>query len=52
MTYGQALNLLDMRREGGEIPLSLVNQALELTGDLPQDQVQKMIDELDKDSDK
>lgn len=34
MSYEMAMTLLDMRREGADLPLALINAALELTGDL------------------
>lgn len=52
MNYAQAQNLLDMRREGQHMTQVLVDQALELTGDLRQDQITELIEELEKDSDK
>ena len=34
MSYQLALTILDLARDGADIPLSLINAALELTGDL------------------
>ena len=34
MSYYQAMQLLDKVREGVPFPIHLINQALELTGDL------------------
>jgi hypothetical protein len=34
MNYFQAMRLLDKVREGVPFPIHLINQALELTGDL------------------
>lgn len=34
MSYEMANTLLDSVREGADIPLALINRALELTGDL------------------
>ena len=34
MSYELAMTLLDLVREGADIPLSLINAALELTGDI------------------
>lgn len=33
MTYFQAQELLDQRRQGADMPEAVVNKALELTGD-------------------
>ncbi|MEP6587167.1 MAG: hypothetical protein ABJA84_00215 [Polaromonas sp.] len=45
MTYHQAMNILDLRRAGADMPESLVNQALELTGDVDLDAMQALIGE-------
>ena len=34
MSHELAMTLLDLAREGADIPLSLINAALELTGDI------------------
>lgn len=34
MSHQLACTLLDLVRDGADIPLALINQALELTGDL------------------
>ena len=46
MTYHQAHNLLDMRAAGADMPESVINRALELTGDMEADPVQTAIEEL------
>jgi len=33
MSYHDAVNILDMRREGADMPQAVVDKALELTGD-------------------
>jgi hypothetical protein len=47
MNYVQAVNLLDMRRAGKDMPVDLVNQALELTGDLEDDLIAEIQQEKD-----
>ena len=34
MSHQLAMTILDLARDGADIPLSLINTALELTGDL------------------
>lgn len=34
MSYELAWTLLDLARDGADLPLRLINQALELTGDM------------------
>lgn len=34
MSHEMAMTLLDLVREGADLPLSLINAALELTGDI------------------
>ena len=34
MSHQLAMTLLDLAREGADIPMALINTALELTGDL------------------
>lgn len=34
MTHEQAMHILDMVKEGVDYPLSIINQALLLTGDM------------------
>lgn len=34
MSHELAMTILDLAREGSDIPLALINRALELTGDL------------------
>jgi hypothetical protein len=38
MTYKLAKRILDKVREGVQYPLQIINRALEVTGDLEQDQ--------------
>lgn len=38
MSHYEAMKLLDKVREGIQVPLHLINKALELTGDLQQTQ--------------
>lgn len=47
MTYTQASNLLDLRAAGADMPESVINRALELTGDLEPDEVQVAIEEME-----
>lgn len=46
MTYHQALNLLDLRREGADMPQAVVDKALELTGDKEPELIAEAIEEL------
>ena len=46
MTYSDAINILDMRRAGADMPQSIVDKALELTGDLEPDIVKTAIEEF------
>ena len=43
MTYADAQNILDMRKPGADMPQSVVDRALELTGDLELDVLQAAI---------
>ena len=43
MTYADAQNILDMRKAGADMPQSVVDRALELTGDLELDVLQAAI---------
>lgn len=45
MTYTDATNILDLRREGADIPPRLIDQALELTGDKKSDLLTTLIEE-------
>jgi len=45
MTYFQAQDLLDLRKAGADMNISVVNKALEMTGDLETDNLQDLIDE-------
>ncbi len=47
MSYIDAQNILDMRRAGANMPVEVVNRALELTGDInPQYTITEAINEL------
>lgn len=48
MTYHQAHNLLDQAREGASIPESVITRALELTGDVAEDELIKLLAEVEK----
>ena len=45
MNHSDAHNLLDMRREGANIPPHIVDKALELTGDKEPDLLTTLIEE-------
>ena len=45
MSHKDAHNLLDMRREGADIPPHIVDRALELTGDKEPDLLAEIIAE-------
>jgi len=47
MTYAQAQNILDQRRAGQDMPASVIDRALELTGDLEPDVVQVVAQEME-----
>lgn len=44
MSYHEAQNILDARREGRDMPEALVLKALELTGDYLPDEVDQAIE--------
>lgn len=46
MSYHDAMNILDLRAAGADMPEAVINRALELTGDLYEDIVQTAIEEL------
>ena len=43
MTYFQAQDLLDLRKAGANMNISVVNKALEMTGDLEAYSLQELI---------
>ena len=45
MTYADAMNILDRRREGADMPLAVVERALELTRDMDLDPIDVIIAE-------
>ena len=44
MTYFQAQDLLDLRKAGADMNISVVNKALEMTGDLEAYSLQELIE--------
>ena len=47
MTYADANNILDRRREGENMLEAVIDRALELTGDLQLDPVREAVAELE-----
>lgn len=46
MNHADAHNILDMRREGADMPEAVINRALDMTGDMPADLVQTAIEDM------